>query len=1079
MNKYIGFLIGIIFIVEIGYSQNAIVGSGFTTEWGWGGATCPTGNTDFVYFNAGAGTSFISGSLIPDGSGTLKWRLGVDWAVDWAGSTTVTSSQFNNGSTSDVTVVPGTKYSLNNICTTTGKLSYTVSSTNNRYIFKTLDAGTSPTGTWIFFELNGDPVIVSNVFQTPFSSAVSGSDTVVVTAGLSANLTPGQGVYLRYTTNNNYSNSTVVQMTGNAKSYNAKIPPTGLNNTTSYYVFTSGISGPNPNGSDADFYTINLNNNSGSNYSYKTKTVMADFTINDSTQCLTGNSFVDTNKSTTTTGTLNYIWKFGDGSIVNTASSNNQTHSYSKAGTFSDTLIVSNGTDIDTMIKYLIKKSLSITGCNKVVYNGSTYANSSIVMDTVLNNCDTVITTATITLNYYTASSDSVSLNGCGSVTFNSIKYSSSTIFMDTLKTIQGCDSIYRKVIISITQPLVPKIIVTSNPSSTSISGGTIVSFLATATNGGTSPTYQWEKNSIKVGIDSSIYIDSNLNNGDVIKCILTSNYSCVTTPTSTSNSLTFTVSSTILSFTPSIGQKGDTIIIAGYGFKSISLVSFGGINAQWYTTINANTIKAVVSSGATGSVKVTTPVGSSSLAGFIYNGNITRNGLSPEVVPSSGGYTTGTGVTLSWTMGQPFNTTLSAGGNMLSQGEQQTAVVSNYTIAGNIWHPKGYYITNIPVKLNSVDDTITDATVLYSLNTSNVSNFIVKQDSYGRLNPTLRSADRLQVTSLDIALVQAHILQKNILNSPYKIIAADVNGDGKVSALDIVFMKRLILAIDTSFPGNKLWGFVDSSFVFTNPAIPFPHKDSIAYTGLSANTYNQTFAGFILGDVNWSATSPRPALQKDIQLYYNQIKTLNNGQIVISVMVRNFKNIIGMQYTLNFDNPEMKIVGLQNNLLGIQYADHSDGKTSFLWNEEHNNARTLEDGTVLFELVFKPMNQLNNITLDLNGSVTAVEAVDEDFNLHGITLSKETPVNISETWIVAPNPTKDGVIKVQMNLKEKKTIVFRLSDNTGKLLFIKQVEAVKGKNIITLREGNIPAGTYYLQAVGIEGEEVKKILIN
>ena len=75
-----------------------------------------------------------------------------------------------------------------------------------------------------------------------------------------------------------------------------------------------------------------------------------------------------------------------------------------------------------------------------------------------------------------------------------------------------------------------------------------------------------------------------------------------------------------------------------------------------------------------------------------------------------------------------------------------------------------------------------------------------------------------------------------------------------------------------------------------------------------------------------------------------------------------------------------------------------------------------------------------------------------------------------TERWVVAPNPTRDGVIQVQMNLLDKKTVVFRLLDNTGRLLFSKQADGVKGNNLFTLREGNIPSGTYYLQAVGVEG---------
>ena len=42
----------------------------------------------------------------------------------------------------------------------------------------------------------------------------------------------------------------------------------------------------------------------------------------------------------------------------------------------------------------------------------------------------------------------------------------------------------------------------------------------------------------------------------------------------------------------------------------------------------------------------------------------------------------------------------------------------------------------------------------------------------------------------------------------------------------------------------------------------------------------------------------------------------------------------------------------------------------------------------------------------------------------------------------------------------------------------VKQVDGMKGSNNITLNERNIAGGTYYLQAVGVEGEVVKKVIV-
>jgi hypothetical protein len=76
----------------------------------------------------------------------------------------------------------------------------------------------------------------------------------------------------------------------------------------------------------------------------------------------------------------------------------------------------------------------------------------------------------------------------------------------------------------------------------------------------------------------------------------------------------------TISSFAPTAVFSGDTVTITGTNFTGATDVSFGGVAADWFEVSNATTIKAVVGSGATGDVKVTTPLGSGSLAGFTLN---------------------------------------------------------------------------------------------------------------------------------------------------------------------------------------------------------------------------------------------------------------------------------------------------------------------------------------------------------------------------------------------------------------------------------------------------------------------------
>ena len=239
-------------------AQNAIVGSGFST--GWGGGSCPTGNGNFSYFSASAGGTWIN-TRNANGTGNQFWRFGIDWGGVTAHRTQVIGS--------DVDVVPGTTYTLNPNCTTSGAIRYNVPSTSHNYVFKTLNAGTNPTGTWVFFEVQGAVRTPNTVAQLPTSGNVSPHAEVTVSVTMSGTQSTGQNVYIRYT-NNNYATSTVASMTYSGSTATATIPAAfntpGAN--ISYYIFTSGPSNVNTDGSNTDLYTINLNNNGGSNYTY-------------------------------------------------------------------------------------------------------------------------------------------------------------------------------------------------------------------------------------------------------------------------------------------------------------------------------------------------------------------------------------------------------------------------------------------------------------------------------------------------------------------------------------------------------------------------------------------------------------------------------------------------------------------------------------------------------------------------------------------------------------------------------------------------------------------------------------------
>ena len=409
--------------------------------------------------------------------------------------------------------------------------------------------------------------------------------------------------------------------------------------------------------------------------------------------------------------------------------------------------------------------------------------------------------------------------------------------------------------------------------------------------------------------------------------------------------------------------------------------------------------------------------------------------------------------------------------------------LVSNINIGGNIVSPTGKLVSGVSVSLNGTPSTFTGS---YNFSVLSNSNNVIKAYKNNDVNKTNG------VTTLDIALVQSHILSKAILNSPLKIIAADVNGDKSVSTLDIVYMKRLILGIDTTFTNSttkqtRLWAFADSSYVFANPTSPFPYADSINAAGLSVSNTSKTLIGMKLGDVNWDWNSailrPNNSVINAVELSYDPIVANANNIIRIPIKISNFKEMLGMQFTIGFNADVMKWKGINNNVLNLDMGTNhaSEGQITFLWNDPNNDIKTLADGSVIMELVFEKTGNCINEQLTINSNITTIEAFDKDYQLHNVILkpSNINAADITENWLVSPNPATNGVIKTQLQLKDNKLILFRLIDITGKVVLEQRKECVRGNNIVTIQENKLlPTGTYYLQALGVEGAEIKKILI-
>lgn len=177
----------------------------------------------------------------------------------------------------------------------------------------------------------------------------------------------------------------------------------------------------------------------------------------------------------------------------------------------------------------------------------------------------------------------------------------------------------------------------------------------------------------------------------------------------------------------------------------------------------------------------------------------------------------------------------------------------STVTVSGRIY---GFDEATVSVEVFTPQDTFSLSAVPngqgdYSVEVPVGADVVVR--------PSASSNSLNGVTSLDVALLSWHYSNKELLNSAYKIIAADANNDGVISQADSLDLRKLILAFYNELPNNSSWRFVRLDYVFPDPFNPFPFPEIATVPNVTQNVGNLDFVGIKVGDLNGTAITNGP----------------------------------------------------------------------------------------------------------------------------------------------------------------------------------------------------------------------------
>jgi hypothetical protein len=405
--------------------------------------------------------------------------------------------------------------------------------------------------------------------------------------------------------------------------------------------------------------------------------------------------------------------------------------------------------------------------------------------------------------------------------------------------------------------------------------------------------------------------------------------------------------------------------------------------------------------------------------------------------------------------------------------------LVQTRQISGTITDEHSLYLDATTIGLYQDNNVIEETEIIdgnYSFENISVSSNLlmmpVKQDDPAR-----------GLSTLDILLIQQHILGLRLLDSPYKRMAADVNHSGSITAADLVEMKKVLLQVQLDYSSELSWGFADLNMEMDPESTMQVDLFEGTHIIPSTDDLEIDFVGYKLGDVNESivgsdfyASNPRSV---DV-LYVNPIVEGDRW----SLALEENQELAGFQMQLEFAENAPKIKSVYAEALDLKLSDYyviqKEGKTYVNISWTNKEAVLLAQGENLLTIQFEENLDSKSEYVYLNSEYLNAEAYDANTDVHSI-----LPRNLADTNSFGftldqnrPNPWSNATV-ISYTVPSDQNISISLWDIAGKKIMEQSMFKRKGKHSFTINYNeNLNPGLYFYQLKGIDGRITKRMII-
>ncbi|MBK8346544.1 MAG: T9SS type A sorting domain-containing protein [Saprospiraceae bacterium] len=324
-------------------------------------------------------------------------------------------------------------------------------------------------------------------------------------------------------------------------------------------------------------------------------------------------------------------------------------------------------------------------------------------------------------------------------------------------------------------------------------------------------------------------------------------------------------------------------------------------------------------------------------------------------------------------------------------------------------------------------------------------------------------------VSTLDLVMIQRHILGLQPLTNNMLLIAADANNDKKVTAADLTELRKLILGQTLKLAKNTSWKFIYNQDI-NDVVSPWDLTEKAFFTAHIETEVKHDFTGIKVGDVNLNAIlnaadqSTRARSEK-MNMYIQDEFVESNQSKIVEVKAGDLKSLYGMQFALDMKNGAI-VNDIRAGLLDVKSQNYhlftdKNGQQilTFSWNT--NELLDVKEDDVLFELVLMSgKNGSVKEMLSIRNGQNENELIGVNYGVQdlGIVYRNSQHVesyNNLKVFQNVPNPFSD-ITSISYYIPKNDIVNIRVTDVDGKLILSRKESKQAGNNELLLSRASL-----------------------